>query len=46
MGIVTSSGGSTVVGELTAEGYGTIARNLGRGITGEQVRSAFCSVRR
>jgi hypothetical protein len=46
VGIVAGSGGSAVVYELTTQGYDEVARHLGRGITGEQVRAAFCAVRR
>jgi hypothetical protein len=42
VGIVTNAG----VREVTVQFYDEVARNLGHGITGEQVRTAFCTVRR
>jgi hypothetical protein len=42
VGIITNAG----VFELTTQFYEGVAHNLGRGITAEQVRGAFCTVRR
>ena len=41
VGIVTNSG----VRELTVQFYDGVAQHLGHGITGDQVRAAFCTVR-